>query len=612
MNKNKEIKMLMTTRKSFIYVFLMFISWTVLSAQESDRLEPIKTDLKYLSSDELEGRLPGTQGNKLAAEYIVSRFREIGLLPINNSYAQEFKIKNEILLTDENKTSFTKIVEKPGLPEDMWLKAKKDWTLGNEYRPVSISSNGTAEGEVAFVGYGISAKEFDYDDYKDIDVKGKIVIIISDSADGKPQDERFIKYAKLKYKAKNAEEHGAVGVIFVKRLSDSANTFYPLKVQRFGEGASIPVIQANRTEIAKFFPKDRNLYPTELALLETKEPQSFILPRVKVSITTELMFGETTITNIMGMIKGTDPVESQEFIVIGAHYDHIGWGEFNSSYKGKPAIHNGADDNASGTSAIIELARVFKANPPRHSVVFIAFNAEEMGLLGSSYFANNSPIEITKVITMVNLDMVGRLDENLTVFGTGTAEIFNSIVDNVALRDSLTLTKNNEGYGPSDHTSFALQKVPVLFLFTGAHSDYHAPGDDYEKINFDGIVRVVNFTEGVLRDIDSRNYNPEFIEQNNNGAGGRGRGEIKVSFGSIPDFAENPDGFAIAGCRPGSPCEKSGMQKGDVMVSFNGIKTGNIMDFTKALKTVSPGDVVTIEYLHDGKMITKEVKLETK
>jgi len=477
---------------------------------------------------------------------------------------------------------------------------------------LSNSSNGTAEGEIAFVGYGITAKEINYDDYEGVDVKNKIVIIISDSADGKPQDERFAKYATIKYKTSNAKEHGAIGIIFVKRLSDSANTFYPLKMQRFSDNAGIPVIQANRTEIAKFFPKENNLYPSELALIETKKPQSFVLPRVTVSITTELVFEETSIANVMGMIKGTDPMESQEYIVIGAHYDHIGWGEFNSSYKGKPAIHNGADDNASGVSAIIELARVFKANPLRHSVIYVAFNAEEMGLLGSSFFANNSPVDISKVITMINLDMVGRFDKELTVFGTGTSGIFDAIVDAEAANDSIKIIKNNEGYGPSDHTSFYIQKVPVLFMFTGAHAEYHSPGDDYEKISFDGIVKVVDFTDGVLRAIDAKSENPDYIEQQTNSGGGRGRGDIKVSFGSIPDFAENPDGFAISGCKPGSPCEKAGMQKGDVMISFNGMKTGNIMEFTQALKIVSPGDVVTVVYLREGQKITKEIKLEAK
>jgi len=272
----------------------------------------------------------------------------------------------------------------------MWQSIPKNWNVNIVFQPLAISENGTVTGEVAFVRYGITSKDIAYDDYEGIDVKGKIVIVLSDSAEGQPKDERFIPYSKLSYKAMNAREHGAIGVIFVKVQSDSANTFYPLKVSSMAKKSGIVTIQASRTEIAKFFPSSANLYPVELEMQRTKKPKSFIIPNTTVSITVDLETEKIDVPNIVGLIQGTDPVLSNEYIVIGAHFDHLGWGTENSLYRGKvPQIHNGADDNASGTSAILYLAEKLAKAPLRRSVIVIAFNGEEEGLLGSSYYVKN-------------------------------------------------------------------------------------------------------------------------------------------------------------------------------------------------------------------------------
>jgi hypothetical protein len=595
-------------RYSIIAALLLLVfSPALLQSQEIT--DNVKAVIQYLASDELEGRLAGTQGNEKAAAFIIEQFKSIGLQPIGGSYSQTFDIAYRKKLSGKSRVTITKIIKRPGLPPDMWLKAKKNWTPGKEFMPVGVSSNDSASGELAFVGYGISAPDLNYDDYANIDVKGKIVIIISDSADGQPLDERFINYATLRYKAENAKNHGAVGIVFVKRLSDSANTFYKFKIGDIMPGCGLPAIQVKRTEIAKYFPKKNKLYPVETRLMETKQPQSFILPDVSMEINVELDVEKVKVSNVFAMLKGTE--KPDEYIVIGAHFDHLGHGEIQIKRRSRyPQIYNGADDNASGVAAMLELARRFKANPPRHSIIFAGFNAEEMGLLGSSYFANNPPVAIEKIKAMFNFDMVGRLQEKIIVFGTGSSHTLNSIVKNIATADSIDYATNSEDWGPSDHASFIDKNIPALFFFTGTHEDYNTPRDDWNRINYKGLLKVTDFAERIIRNADSRNE-IDFATQHHHG-GGHYKSKIKVSFGSIPDFANTANGFAIKGCRPDSPCEKAGMQAGDILLSFNGKKVKDIKDFTIYLMEVNPGDTVEIIYLHNGEKITKKVQLNAK
>ncbi len=568
----------------------------------------VQADLKYLASDELQGRLAGSEGNVKAGEYILNQFKQIGLLPINGKYTQSFPIADKLTFGENNSLIMTKIVKRPGLPPEMWLNTKRNLKLGTQFMPVSVSANASANGEIAFVGYGITASELNYDDYSNIDVNGKIVIIISDSAEGIPLDKRFVKYATLRYKATNAKAHGATAVIFVKRLSDSANTFYPLNVQYLKSDLGIPAVQVNRTEIAQYFPKGKNLYPVELKLLETKQPQSFVLPNVSCEINVELKKQNSNIVNVLGMLKGSE--KPDEYIVVGAHFDHIGHGELNPEHNGTPQIYNGADDNASGVTAMIELARRLSSNPPSRSVIFVAFNAEEMGLLGSKHFVNNPPVDLSKIITMINFDMVGRLRNNLIVFGTTSSKILNSIVSDVAAKDSISISKNKDAYTSSDQLSFVSKGIPSLFFFTGTHEEYDTPNDDWNTINFPGLLTVVKYAEDVIKAIDNSSERPDFVKSGGPHEGGKN--EIKVSFGSIPDFEYTGDGLAVRGCKENSPCERCGMTSGDILISLNGKHVKDIVVFTQLLKEVNPGDVVEIIYLHNGKKITKNVKLDAK
>lgn len=597
-----------------ILILLFALHQSFCQKATSPDAQKIAEYVRFLASDELEGRYPGTPGNYKAAEYIQMKFKEFGLKPISGTYTQTFPFPVNYKFSENNSIVWEKLIERPGIPKEMWKSVPKKWNLGVEFQPLPISENGTVTGEVVFVGYGITAKDIGYDDYEGVDVKGKIVIVLSDSAEGQPKDERFIPYSKLSYKAMNAREHGAIGVIFVKVQSDSANVFYPLKVSTFNKPSGIIVVQASRTEVAKFFPKNANLYPTEMEMQKTKKPKSFLIPDTKVTITVEMEKETVEVPNVFGLIPGTDPELSKQYIVIGAHFDHLGWGGENSLYRGKtPQIHNGADDNASGVAAILSLAEHLAKNPLKRSVIVVAFNAEEEGLLGSSYFVKNFPLSVEQVILMLNFDMVGRMKENkLNVFGTGSSTTFDKVVDSIAVLDSLILTKGSEGYGPSDHSSFYSVKIPVLFLFTGAHSDYHMPTDDAEKIDCDGIVKVVNFARKVLERYGNSFEKPNYVVvpvEKKDGGKENAPGYAKVWFGIVPNFEDNPLGLRISGVSSGSPAEKAGLQADDIITKFGGKTVKNLQDLTYILREFKPNDVVDVVVIRANKELVFKVKL---
>ena len=603
---------------SLLSILVLLNSYSYAEKPLSEKAEKIRGIVQYLASDELEGRLAGTEGNKKATEYVLNQFKQIGLLPVANVYTQEFTVRAGVSLSPKNNVVFTKLIEKIGLPQEMWTKANKSWTVGNEWKPISFSDNGTVTGELAFVGWGITAKDINYDDYDGIDVKNKIVIVLSDSLDGKPVESRFESYSTLRYKVSNARDHGAVGVIFVKRLSDSANIFYPLKIERTIKNGGMISIQSTRTEIAKFFPKDRNLYPIELEMRKSKTPNSFVLPNTKVTITVDIDYKMAPALNVLGMVKGTDPAKQNEYIIIGAHFDHLGWGADNSMYHGiKPMIHYGADDNASGTSALIELAAEINARPLKRNVIFIAFNGEELGTLGSSFYVKNPLVPLEQTIAMVNIDMAGRMKDNkLFIFGTGTSSGFSQMVDSLGVLDTLTIVKNSEGYGASDHSPFYGAGLPVLFMFTGAHTDYHTPGDKWDKLNYEGIVKVAGYVDLAVRTLDSKITKPDFIKTGNNPNDNEGKeitekpkGYGSVWFGVVPNFEENKQGLLISGCSGGSPAEKAGLKNGDIITKIGDRTVKNLYDLSSILKEHQPNDVVTVLFIRNGKDMSTDVKL---
>ena len=409
-----------------------------------------------------------------------------------------------------------------------------------------------------------------YDDYEGIDVKDKIVIVFRNTPEPKVPHSEFDKYSPLRKKASVARDKGAAAIIFINPY-DENKTLDDLVEFNFDRGGSITdfsVVSIKRNIVEGIFKDEGiNLKDVYDKIIETKKPSSTELKNSSANISTEVKEVEATSWNVGGILEGNDPKLKNEWIIIGAHFDHLGMGGDGSLYRGdEPQIHNGADDNASGTTGVLELAEKFTSvkDQLKRSVAFFTFSGEELGLLGSNYLANNLPFPVEDAIVMINMDMIGRLkDSSLIVYGTGTSSNWKDIL-NENNDYGFKLTFNDEGYGPSDHSSFYGNKIPVLFFFTGTHEDYHKPSDDAEKINLEGEKIVLDYVYEIAMNIDNDPERPDYllVEKKEGGQ----MFVRKVYVGTIPDFAGNVDGYKISGVSEGSPAQQAGLQGGDIII----------------------------------------------
>ncbi len=521
--------------------------------------EEINIHITYFASDELKGRDSGTDEILEAAEYIADEFTEYGLKPaFEGNYFQEFPFIKTIELTGNNSLTFN--ANGKEISPKLW----------EDYITVPFSGNADVNAELVFAGFGISAADLEYDDYEGIDVKDKIVIVFRNTPEPKVPHSEFDKYSPLRKKASVARDKGAAAIIFINPY-DENKTLDDLVEFNFDRGGSITdfsVVSIKRNIVEGIFKDEGiNLKDVYDKIIETKKPSSTELKNSSANISTEVKEVEATSWNVGGILEGNDPKLKNEWIIIGAHFDHLGMGGEGSLYRGdEPQIHNGADDNASGTTGVLELAEKFASvkDQLKRSVAFFTFSGEELGLLGSNYLANNLPFPVEDAIAMINMDMIGRLkDSSLIVYGTGTSSNWKDIL-NENNDYGFKLTFNDEGYGPSDHSSFYGKKIPVLFFFTGTHEDYHKPSDDAEKINLDGEKIVLDYVYEIAMNIDNDPERPDYllVEKKEGGQ----MFVRKVYVGTIPDFAGNVDGYKISGVSEGGPAQLAGLQGGDIII----------------------------------------------
>ena len=599
----------------------------------ADELKPtpaetrLKSDVGFLADDAREGRSPGSNGIEASAAYISGVFKEAGLKPAPGAegYFQPFKISGQ-----------AKIGEAPELAfkgRDKALSAAKD-----DLSPLAIGTGGTLKDvPVVFAGYGITAKDssrkLDYDDYAGIDVKGKLVLIFrreprQDREDSPFDGKKQTDFATFRHKATNAFQHGAAGVLLVNDAAGSNGGKDDKLVGLLQAGAdansTIPFVMIGRALADKLLAA--NDMPT-LADLEKQidgdlKPRSRVLEGWTASAKIDIARTSIETRNVVAVLEGSGPA-SDETIVVGAHYDHLGHGGLMSgslAFLSKD-IHNGADDNASGTAMLLEMARRLARRPdplPRR-VVFVAFSGEEKGLLGSQHYVEHPLFPLKNTVMMLNFDMVGRLNEKseLTVYGTGTSPGIDSLIDALGKSQGFVIKKIADGYGPSDQQSFYVKDIPVLFAFTGTHSDYHRPSDDTNLINFPGMSRIADLAELLLLDLARRPARPGFVKVASKGHGTTGsadpsRVSITAYLGSIPDYNEDVKGVKLNGVREGSPAEKGGLKKDDVIVGFGGKPVGTIYDYTDSLSRYKPGDAVEVVVKREGKEVTLKVTLGTK
>ncbi len=574
-------------------------------------------DVVFLSRDEMQGRASGSPELELAAEYIAERFREAGLTPAGDdgSYFQSFEVTTGAEAGAENMLSL----------------GGSALSLNEDFVPILFSNTSQVEAPLVFAGYGISSPELEYDDYAGIDADGKIVVVLRHEPQEMDSESKFAgtdftSHASFINKAINARLHGALGIVFITDPLHEDEQVGPATRRIDNGDMNIAAVHAKREPFLPLF-EDAGfvLGDIQSAIDEDLTPRSFDFDGSTASLATEIIRSTSMVRNVVGALEGSDPGLKDEWVVIGAHYDHLGLGDQSSLAPSQIGeVHNGADDNASGTSGVMELARL-AANDEREwarSVLFMAFAAEEIGLLGSSYFADNSTIPIDAVNAMVNMDMIGRIsNDRLFVGGVGTAPDFQEMLDeanNQAGNEadaapSLDLDFSDSGYGASDHTPFNIKKIPVLFFFSGLHTDYHKPSDTYDKINSEGAIKVLSLVYGVADRIANAPERLAYVEveRPEAPAGGSGGG-YGPYFGSVPDFRDDLEGVLFADIVNGSPAAEAGLLAGDIMTEFDGNEITGLNDYAYALRQKQPGDVVEVVVTRGDENVSASVTLSAR
>jgi aminopeptidase YwaD len=558
----------------------------------------LKEEIKYLSSDSLKGRLTGSSGDSLAAQYINNKLTSYGLVPLSGDGFQRFKVTKRILSGKDNSLSVNGI----------------NYTQDKDFMPLAFSSNSGLEAEVVFVGYGlnINTDSLKWNDYNGIDVKGKWAMILRGDPEPDNSKSPFYQSSGDRDKALLAKDMGAAGVLMVSGpVFDPQDAFESLNSEGFS--VDIPVLRIKR-EVADIIlsHSKTTVGALEKKLNDKKKPVGFST-KVTVKGKSEIVIESTNTRNVVMILPGQDEQLKNEYIILGAHFDHLGMGGPGSSSRAPDTIgvHHGADDNASGVAMMLELAKKFSKTKGSHkrSIVCVAFTGEEEGLFGSKHFTENPGIDLSKVNVMINLDMVGRLNDTskLQISGIGTAAGLKDLIYSKSDTSVIKLTLSDEGYGPSDHSSFYFKNIPVLFYFTGAHLDYHTPSDTYDKINYNGMVKISNLIYNVAKELASSTTRLQFKESGPKPETVRYRKGKGVTLGIMPDFAGIiKNGLRADAVTPGKPAALGGMKKGDIITAINGKPVNNIQDYMSRMGQLKHGQTISVEVLRNNK---KEVLL---
>lgn len=608
---------------------LLLSAATVLAADSRAAITPaaLLEHVKFLASDELEGRGNGTKGLDRAADYIAAQLKTAGLQPgVNGSWFQPFELVTGLTVGEGNRLAIHAHGRTIAL------------TLGETYFPLSATANDSTQvasadvkrAPLVFAGYGISAPALDYDDYAGLDVNGKAVLVFTHEPQEHDENSRFkgrefTTYATLLSKAMMARRNGASMLLVVSdpthERDEAAYKGFALDPQ--AEDYGIPVLRIQRDRLEALLAA-WGLDAVAKEIDAVGAPRSRALEGATADYTERLAKTRRTVRNVVGVLPGSDPERTTHAVVVGAHYDHLGLGgrhSMNPNLAGQ--VHNGADDNASGTAALIEIARLAAANRARfpRTMVFVAFAGEELGLVGSTHYVNNPVVPLDRTIAMVNLDMVGRPRGRIMISGLDTAPALDEdLTEAAAVVSDLEIRRFHEGagVGSSDDTSFALKKIPSVGFFSGFHGDYHRPTDDWEQIESAGSAAVATLAYELVARVSSRTDPPAWVAKAEPAGHGTGTGEAGSIggygpyFGSVPDFGDSDGGVRFAEVRENSPAAKAGLKAGDLMVSFDGKPIRTLYDFTFALREKKPGDEVEVKVVRDGQPLTVNVRLTTR
>ncbi len=558
-------------------------------------------DVAFLAHPALQGRGLGTAGIDRAADWLEQQFAQVGLQPgFRDGYSRTF---TAMVGARAGKRSSLQV---------------GDFALTNnkQFRVFGLSSPGAVTAPVVFAGYGISAPEYGYDDYAGVDVRGKYVLLLryepvqGDKFEGKEWSE----YATFRYKIFNARLHGAAGVLLVNgpkdKPGDLGDELVPVQSDPLaGAGFGIPMFHVARSAVAPLLARNGlDLMAFQRTVDATLEPASRLLD-FSVGGTADIRRLSFPVRNVAGYLPGKD---ESRVVVIGAHYDHLGFGGPYKVTGPTERIHHGADDNASGTAAIVALARYYATlgERPPVSLLFVAFSGEESGLVGSTRFVQQLPIARTRIAAMLNLDMIGRMtNQRLQIFGTGSALEFPTLVT-AAIPTGIEAQYHPAGFGPSDHAPFYGSGIPVLHFWTGSHKEYHTPADKPELLNVEGALAVIDTVRGVVTGISAMERltyqgppRPQVLY-----AAAEGGSSGEAFLGLAPSFTANFAGVLVASLVPGSPAAAV-LEPGDQVLTLDGHRVLNFYELSYRLRRLQPGDDVLIGYARGGKLYEARIRL---
>jgi Tol biopolymer transport system component len=582
----------------------------------------IRGDVEFLASDALEGRQTGEPGAQKAAAFLVEKLQRAGLKPVlaNGDYRQPFEFTAGVKsLPEKNRLSVT-------ISGELAIAYEPE----KDFRPLSFTANDSFEGEVVFAGYGLAVAAgagSGYNSYAGLDVSNKVVMVlryVPEDVEPKRRQELNV-YAGLRYKAMMARQRGAKALLVVTGPnSPNAGQLAPLTFDTSLSGSGIIAASINdKVAAAILGPAGKNLKTLQTAL-DNENPHAeggFAIPRLKLKISTGVQQIRKNDDNILALLPPADNSASPEYLLIGAHYDHLGRGEGRSLERAgeEGQIHHGADDNASGTAMVLELARAFAAdrakNPENfHRGLLLAFwSGEEIGTIGSSHFADQPPVALSNIVAYVNFDMVGRLNENkLDLQGVGSSSVWRKLIEKRNLAAGFNVVLQDDPYLPTDVTSFYPKGVPVIHFFTGSHEDYHRPTDTADKINYEGMERIGRFAYSLIADLLSSPERPDYLKVTHSDAGGGGREQLRAYLGTIPDYTTEVEGVKLSGVRSGGPAEKAGLKGGDIIVEFGSQQIKNIYDYTYAMDAVRIGKPVDVVVKRDGQKVKLTVTPEAR
>ena len=626
-------------------VGLLTLAILTTPAARASAFEPVTPDelmvhVRTLASDEFGGRGTGDPGGELAARYVAESFQRSGLVPAGDDggWYQKFPAQVATSLGPGNRVA----ANVGSSARDIVGDGIREFLADRDFIPLAFSATGECSAPVVFAGYGVTAPDLGYDDYAELDVRGKIVLCLRhepsrDDTSSMFEGRKDTWHAGLRTKARNAETRGAVGLILINGPLSEGGTDELLRWERAGtaQAVGIPAMMMTRAAVESFWGLGLPEKPPSIADAQSRidgegRPWSFEVTNGPVLLRGDIVTETRTTCNVVGWLPPNVPSTShstpgnasqpstaraEPHLVIGAHYDHLGEGGQHSLTPDTLAIHNGADDNASGTASLMELAEAIGSDPtPRSAgIVFVAFAAEELGLFGATWYADHPFRSIETIVAMLNMDMVGRLrNGKLEVGGVGTSPSLRPLVEEAYRNSDITLTFGEGGSGPSDHKVFNDRKRPVLFFFTGVHEDYHRPSDDWEKINAPGMALVAEGIRRVAMKLAVETTPLAYVAVAADSIPRMGgTSSSGASLGTIPDYTDSKTpGLKLSGVRTGGPAEKAGIRGGDIIIGFDNRVIRNIYDLMDELGGHRPGDRVTILVLWDGTPLERTATLE--